>query len=103
MPYIYPMGGKGGGSASPEQITAAVDAYLAENFTNPSSPPLDRTLASSSSAAPADIVGDIKSAVDDMAVTINSIIGNNTTIETVIQGGGAQDDPNAIIYSGGSA
>lgn len=38
-------------------------AWLAENITNPDSPPLDRTLASSSSAAPADMVGDLKSAI----------------------------------------
>ena len=40
-------------------------AWLNEHITNPNSPPLDRTLMSSSAAAPADMVGDLKSAFDD--------------------------------------
>lgn len=47
---------------SDAQVETAVNAWLEENITNPDSPPLDRSLSSSSSAAPADIVGDIKSA-----------------------------------------
>ena len=39
-------------------------AWLQQNITNPDSPPLDRTLASSSSAAPADMVGDLNSALE---------------------------------------
>lgn len=42
-----------------QDVTTAVDTYLAANFSNPSNPPLDRTLSSSSSAAPADVVGDL--------------------------------------------
>ena len=38
-------------------IESAVDDWLDENITNPDSPPLDRSLSSASSAAPADIVG----------------------------------------------
>ena len=56
--------GDTGDPAPAEDVTTAVDAYLAENFTNVDSPPLDRTLASSESAAPADIVGDLKSAIN---------------------------------------
>ena len=55
--------GEDGDPAPAEDVTAAVDAYLEENFTNPSNPPLDRSLLSSSSAAPADLVGDLKSAL----------------------------------------
>ena len=40
-------------------------AWLNEHITNPNSPPLDRTLMSSSAAAPADMVGDLKSAFDE--------------------------------------
>lgn len=63
-----PVGPQGAqGEAAPAAtVTTAVDAYLTENFTNPSNPPLDRTLLSSSSAAPADLVGDLKSAFDDL-------------------------------------
>ena len=46
-------------------ITSAVDNYLSENFTNPSNPPLDRSLLSSSSAAPADIVGQINNSLSN--------------------------------------
>lgn len=41
-----------------------VEAWLEENFTNPDSPPLDRTLALDTAAAPADMVGNLKSAID---------------------------------------
>lgn len=37
--------------------------WLEENITNPDSPPLDRTLSSSSAATPADITGNLKSAL----------------------------------------
>ena len=43
----------------PEDIESAVDGWLDENITNPDSPPLDRSLSSSSAAAPADMVGDL--------------------------------------------
>lgn len=61
-----PKGDKGdtGDPAPSEEVTPAVNAYLAANFSNPSNPPLDRTLLSSASAAPADMVGDLKSALD---------------------------------------
>ena len=73
-----PKGDKGdkgdqGDPAPAEQVTTAVDAYLAENFSNPSNPPLDRTLASSSSAAPADMVGSLKSAIEHSIVQNNNI------------------------------
>lgn len=48
---------------APSAIESKVDAWLDENITNPDSPPLDRSLSSSSSAAPADMVGDLKSAI----------------------------------------
>jgi len=50
----------------PSDIENAVDDWLDENITNPDSPPLDRSLTSSSAAAPADIVGDIKNDIDEL-------------------------------------
>ena len=44
---------------SEENIAAVVDEWLTDNITNPDSPPLDRSLSSSSAAAPADLVGSI--------------------------------------------
>ena len=56
-------------------IADAVDAWCDENITNPSNPPLDRSLLSSSSAAPADMVGDLKNETsygDFTKYTVNS-------------------------------
>lgn len=43
-------------------VSAAVETWLEENITNPDSPPLDISLSLSSAAAPADMVGELKSA-----------------------------------------
>lgn len=53
----------GDATVSDEKVEEAVDAWLDENITNPDSPPLDRSLSSSSAAAPADMVGDLKSQI----------------------------------------
>lgn len=45
--------------ASESKIKQEVDSWLGENITNPDSPPLDRSLSSSSAAAPADMTGNI--------------------------------------------
>lgn len=58
VPTSYEYGEAG--SVDPSVVEEKVDAWLDENITNPNSPPLDRSLSSSSSAAPADIVGDIE-------------------------------------------
>ena len=58
-----------GGSVDPSAIAGAVDDWCDENITNPSNPPLDRSLLSSSSAAPADLLGDLK---DTAAVKVTS-------------------------------
>ena len=52
------------GKIAPSAIQNEVDEWLVEHITNPNSPPLDRSLSSSSSAAPADMVGDLKNAFD---------------------------------------
>lgn len=48
---------------SDEQVQEAANTYLATVITNPDSPPLDRSLSSNVSAAPADMVGDLESAI----------------------------------------
>lgn len=58
-----------------EQIQTAANTYLEQVITNPDSPPLDRSLTSSSSATPADITGNLKSAFDDTL-----IVETDTTI-----------------------
>ena len=50
-------------SLDPQDIADAVSDWCDENITNPDSPPLDRSLSASSAAAPADLVGEIKSAI----------------------------------------
>lgn len=45
------------------QIIEALDDWLSENITNPSNPPLDRSLSLANACAPADLVGDLKSAL----------------------------------------
>lgn len=49
-----------------ENLTSAVNNYIETNFSNPSSPPLDKTLSSSASAAPADMVGDLKGTLESL-------------------------------------
>ena len=68
-------------AATVTEITNAVDTYLAANFTNPSNPPLDRGLTSNAAAAPADMVGDLKSAITEQ--TRNLIIGkvSNSSVD----------------------
>ena len=56
-------------------IEAAVDTWLGTNITNPDSPPLDRSLSSSSAAAPADLVG----AQSEEIEKVNSAIYNKNT------------------------
>lgn len=74
----------------PEDIESAVDGWLDENITNPDSPPLDRSLSSSSAAAPADIVGDLLSAVDDVISKCPNLFdGSMTTGEEVATSTGA--------------
>ena len=50
--------GMGGGSVSPEDIATAVAAYLDEHLTNPTSPPVDTSLAIAGAAADAKKTGD---------------------------------------------
>lgn len=47
------------------QMSSTVDDWLEENITNPSSPPLDRSLTLANAAAPADLVGTKADAIYD--------------------------------------
>ena len=58
--------GPQGNPPTAEQIQTAANTYLAQVITNPDSPPLDRSLTSSSAATPADITGELKSAIDSI-------------------------------------
>lgn len=65
-----PKGAKGDtgntGATGAAATDAQVAAYLSSVISNPSSPPLDRTLGSNVSAAPADMAGAIKGVVQDI-------------------------------------
>lgn len=68
MAFGIPKGDKGdkgdqGDPAPAEQVVPAVDDWLDDHITNPSNPPLDTSLSLSNAAAPANLVGDLKSAL----------------------------------------
>lgn len=56
--------GETGDPAPAEEIIPEVDSWLEENFSNPDSPPLDRSLSSPHAAAPADIVGEVENSLN---------------------------------------
>jgi len=68
-------------------VSIAVETWLEENITNPDSPPLDRSLSLSSAAAPADMVGELKSAIETLEpnATANDI-GKALKVKTVSDG-----------------
>ena len=59
-------------AATSAEISAATETWLEDNITNPSNPPLDRSLSLENAAAPADIVGDLKSAINAMPGNVNT-------------------------------
>lgn len=76
-----------------EGIPDEVDDWLEDHITNPDSPPLDRTLSSSVSAAPADMVGGLKSAINN----ILSVGGELTNISKSNLGTGKYYDGNRTL------
>lgn len=68
-----------------EGLPDIVDDWLDENFSNPDSPPLDRSLNSSSSAAPADLVGELKQDLN----YVKSITGEIVDLLSLITTAGA--------------
>ena len=49
-------------------MKTAVDTWLSTNITNPSNPPLDRSLSLANACAPADMMGNLKNKVDNIAI-----------------------------------
>lgn len=70
------------GLLSGQGVTEAVDDYLEENFSNPSNPPLDRSLSSALSAAPADVVGDAFSLLIEEKTT-KDYVAEASVVDTV--------------------
>lgn len=52
-------------------MKTAVDTWLSTNITNPSNPPLDRSLSLANACAPADMVGDLKNETHDFGYYID--------------------------------
>ena len=59
--------GPQGNPADPALVASAVDDYLDDNITQETGYVLDRSLTMANAAAPADLVGDLKSALDEYA------------------------------------
>ena len=74
--------GDTGDPAPAADITSAVNTWLSNNISNPDSPPLDRTLTSNVSTAPADMVGDLKQALTNIDERLSVI--DRTFIESNI-------------------
>ena len=66
----------GGGSVDPSVVEQKVNAWLSANITNPDSPPLDRSLTSTSGATPADLGGDAKNGIKILNEQIPALNGN---------------------------
>lgn len=63
------------------QLPGEVSDWLGDHITNPDSPPLDRSLSSSSAAAPADLVGGLKSAFEARTDNITYNMIDLTTVQ----------------------
>lgn len=94
--------GPQGDPADPTQVAAAVDSYLAENITQETGYVLDRSLTMANAAAPADLVGDVKSAISDNGIKSNMIDGVLSSIATVEFTDYTADNDNRI-YAGGTS
>lgn len=59
-------------------VANAANTWLQTNITNPSNPPLDSSLSLSNAAAPADKVGELKSALNALDSTVGTyLVGSN--------------------------
>ena len=78
-----------------------VEAWLEENFTNPDSPPLDRTLALNTCAAPADMVGNLKSAFNTFTDNVEDYLYSELSDDTFVFTGIADFNLlDSILYAG---
>lgn len=73
-----------GEAATDEQVASAVDDWLDENITQETGYVLDRSLLSSSAAAPADIVGNLKSAINEIEDEIQNVSSVPTNVRASI-------------------
>ena len=79
------------------KIIAEVDDWLGDHISNPSSPPLDTSLSLSEAAAPANLVGDLKSALGNGFSFSDSYTGdlNSAVAGCVKYGSGASNKPSS--------
>lgn len=86
---------------------AEVTRQLSEIISNPDSPPLDRTLSSNVSAAPADMVGNLKSALtqvdDKQIVIIDALADENEMTPSATETGKIMKADGTEDSSGGSS
>lgn len=88
-------------AASDAQVTTAVNTWLGANVAQETGYVLDRTLSMSNAAAPADLVGELKSAISEADnFTETEIIGKTTFEKGGIGSSGADVSSNAAIRSG---
>jgi len=72
--------GPQGDPADPSLVASAVDSYLGENITQETGYVLDRSLTMTNAAAPADLVGDLKSAYDNIFIVSPNLLNWNTLV-----------------------
>ena len=66
--------GAGKASKTSQTIIEETDAWLEENISQETGYVLDRTLSMENAAAPADLVGDLKSALDGRATALDALV-----------------------------
>lgn len=79
-----------GGSASPQEIAEDIDTWLEENVPSGTTIVIDRSLQVPNAAAPADLVGDLKSAFEQSEKEI--VIYNREQTASFIQGARSSQD-----------
>lgn len=85
----------GGKLPTDQQLADAAAAWLEDNITNQSSPPLDTSLSVSGAAADAKIVGDTLAT----GVMLRSMLAANTDMDTIIQPGMYYKGKNAPLIN----
>ena len=81
-----------------EKITAATEAWLEDNVSPETGYVLDRSLTLNDAAAPADMVGDLKSSFDDIAEEVITPISFTEIKRKLIDGSGAATDIASDAY-----
>ena len=84
------------GTPTQEQITTATDAWLEENVAQETGYVLDSSLTMSNAAAPADKVGDLKSAIENLEAIPHSV---KMAMDTLFSKAAYADDDAASSYA----